>query len=320
MSFFGCAVDDEDHFHTAEDEVSHGICLEPQVPSIGEVVGTGSSDPATRLTTQPPSTEARPDAVPGSDVGERRAQIEVADSDSESGDVWAKARQRAPKKPKAKARALDVIFGQRFDRAVANVASVLLSSATAAAAAVASSTPGPKPNGGAPAPESVETPSENNAAPSKDPKPGGRDAEVTAPASRGTKRDQPEGSNEHRATRGTAGTFAGRRPPKDTEKLRIFNAKKAAWEKAKEEAKLVKGKGGSVPKHSSSQLAFIAHMTKTMKENGGGKDGFSKAAKSWRMKRPAAAHESVDEEAAASSMPADNELAAASSGVPQSAA
>ena len=42
---------------------------------------------------------------------------------------------------------------------------------------------------------------------------------------------------QERAPRGTAGTFAGRRPPKDPHKLELFMARKAAREQAKTDAR-----------------------------------------------------------------------------------
>ena len=323
MSFFGCSVDDEDQVNTAEDEVSHEICLDEEVPT--DAVGAGSSAPAT----QPPSTGASSGAVPGSDAGEHKAQIEVADSDSESSDVWAKARHRAvsDSKIKVKPRTLDQIFGQKYDRAVASVASALLASAAATVAASS-----PKFKGGTPASESagetshlptLATGASQTGAVCNEPKP---PADVTTPkASKGNKRknpgDDPDKTKFDRVPRGSAGTFAGRRPPKSPEKLQVFLAKKAAWDKAKEEAKLAKAKGNLVPKHTSSQTAFIAHMAKTMKENGGGKEGFCQAATTWRAhKRPAAAKEeqvASDDVPESSGEPASGSAAAAA-GAPQS--
>ena len=98
----------------------------------------------------------------------------------------------------------------------------------------------------------------------------------------------PEEPKKLRAAKGTAGTFAGRRPPKNPAKLELFMAKKAAWEQTKAENQ----KPGRGPlKHSDIQQAFFKHMSKYLKSNGGGKDGFRNARAAWNAakKRPAAA-------------------------------
>lgn len=53
--------------------------------------------------------------------------------------------------------------------------------------------------------------------------------------------DDDDGKPKGRAKRGTAGTWLGRRPPKDPELLKVFLMKKAQWQKQKED---MKGKQG----------------------------------------------------------------------------
>lgn len=67
-----------------------------------------------------------------------------------------------------------------------------------------------------------------------------------------------------RAPRGTAGTFAGRRPPKDPHKLQIFLAKKDAHEKAKMDAKSANKKAPSL-----RQRQCWEELSETMKNGGG---------------------------------------------------
>lgn len=107
-----------------------------------------------------------------------------------------------------------------------------------------------------------------------------------------------------RAKRGTANTFTGRRAPKNPAKLKIFMAKKAAYEQAKQEAKEAPSKGTTPPKHTKNQQAYWKYMAESMKGNGG-RSGFAVAAGTWSArKRPAAATSST---------------AGADSGVPASA-
>lgn len=79
-----------------------------------------------------------------------------------------------------------------------------------------------------------------------------------------------------RAPRGSAGTFAGRRPPKDAAKLALFNAKREAHMKAKEEAKNANKKTPSL-----RQRAYWEKLSAKMAGNG--------VVPPVAMKRPAAA-------------------------------
>ena len=244
--------------------------------------------------------------------------IATAASDSDSEDVWSKARQYTPPaKPKGKAKAnspltLDDLFGsaKKYDKAVAQVASNLLNAATKVATGPQKLAPQPvAPPAAAPAAdaaaplaaapaastkkgrgkisliEQVSVASKKPVAPPAAKKPVAPPAAPLAPdGAAGT----PEEPKKLRAAKGTAGTFAGRRPPKNPAKLELFMAKKAAWEQTKEENQ----KTGRAPlKHSENQQAFFKHMSKYLKSNGGGKDGFRNARAAWNAakKRPAAA-------------------------------
>ena len=72
-------------------------------------------------------------------------------------------------------------------------------------------------------------------------------------------------------------------------KLELFNAKKAAWEKTKKQ-----NQRKTTPlHHSNTQKAFFDHMSKCLKTNGGGQNGFRATRAAWNgiaaMKRQAAA-------------------------------
>ena len=79
-----------------------------------------------------------------------------------------------------------------------------------------------------------------------------------------------------RAPRGSAGTFGGRRPPKDPSKLALFEARKAAHAKAKEDAKDGEGKCPSL-----RQAQYWNHLSENLKAGNG--------MKAQAFKRPAAA-------------------------------
>ena len=90
-------------------------------------------------------------------------------------------------------------------------------------------------------------------------------------------RDMGDTEKPARRARGTAGTFAGRRPPKDAEKLTLFLAKKAAYEKEKADTKEKQEKKSSGARSPSmSQKDFWVHMSESLKGNGGS-DGFKEA-------------------------------------------
>ena len=126
-----------------------------------------------------------------------------------------------------------------------------------------------------------------------------------------------DGELKTRAKRGTANTFAGRRAPKDPAKLQIFMAKKAAYEKAKQEAKEASSKGLTPPKHTENQQAYWKHMSESTKANGG-RSGFADAVGKWSArKRPAAATSST---AGADSGVPSSVTAGADSGVPSNTA
>lgn len=236
--------------------------------------------------------------------------IATAASDSDSEDVWSKARQYTPPaKPKGKAKAnspltLDDLFGsaKKYEKAVAQVASNLLNAATKVATGPQKLAPQPVAQlAAAPAADAAALLA---AAPAASTKKGrgkislieqvsvaSKELRLLTPAvplapdgAAGT----PEEPKKLRAAKGTAGTFAGRRPPKNPAKLELFMAKKAAWAQTKAENQ----KPGRGPlKHSENQQAFFKHMSKYLKSNGGGKDGFRNARAAWNAakKRPAAA-------------------------------
>lgn len=107
--------------------------------------------------------------------------------------------------------------------------------------------------------------------------------DATASAKQEAQPDATASAKPARAARGTAGTFAGRRPPKDPTKLLLFEAKKSAFlslrahERENREA-------------TTEQKTFWKFMSDRLKE-AGGTTGFKEAAQEWGSirKRPAAA-------------------------------
>lgn len=107
--------------------------------------------------------------------------------------------------------------------------------------------------------------------------------DATASAKPEAQPDATASAKPARAARGAAGTFAGRRPPKDPAKLLLFEAKKSAFlslrahERENREA-------------TTEQKAFWKFMSDKLKE-AGGTTGFKDAAQEWGSirKRPAAA-------------------------------
>ena len=93
----------------------------------------------------------------------------------------------------------------------------------------------------------------------------------------GNKTDKPQPK---RAPRGSAGTFGGRRPPKDPSKLALFEARKAAHAKAKKDAKDGEGNCPSL-----RQAQYWQHLSDNLKAGNGMKEQALKQV----LKRPAAA-------------------------------
>ena len=74
--------------------------------------------------------------------------------------------------------------------------------------------------------------------------------------------EEPDSAQKTRAKRGTAGTFQGRRPPKDKDKLQKFLDDKRAWEEGRTE-RLRPRSGPRVVKKSEKQVAyqnFVKHF------------------------------------------------------------
>ena len=93
---------------------------------------------------------------------------------------------------------------------------------------------------------------------------------------------KPKGPDKkRRAPRGTAGTFAGRRPPTDPEKLEIYDKMREDYDRLRMEA------AGSRRKVSISQSAYYDHMRAAMTEMGTeapAQERFRQAAKLYRCK------------------------------------
>ena len=96
-----------------------------------------------------------------------------------------------------------------------------------------------------------------------------------------------------RAPRGSAGTFGGRRPPKDPSKLALFEARRAAHLKAKEDAKDGAGKCPSL-----RQAQYWKHLSENLKAGNG--------MKAQTMKRPAAAVDEATSPTTKKNKPKDN--------------
>ena len=99
--------------------------------------------------------------------------------------------------------------------------------------------------------------------------------------------DPPKEARPTRKSRGTAGTFAGRRPPKNPVKLKLFEAKKDAYMHQQKLAKEELTNSGAVKTPTMKQHAFWNHMSKCLKGSGG-PEGFKAATAQWVNKQPAA--------------------------------
>ena len=96
------------------------------------------------------------------------------------------------------------------------------------------------------------------------------------------------GDKKARCKRGEAGTFAGRRPPKNEEKLKVFNQLKEEFNKAKKDCKdqlKVKSKSGG--DSTANQQEFWTFVQKHMKEQKAGttQNRLSAAAAAWRAQK-----------------------------------
>ena len=87
-------------------------------------------------------------------------------------------------------------------------------------------------------------------------------AKVLFPGGRNTPPKPRSADKKPRAERGTAGTFAGRRPPKDAEKLAQYEMMKADYKKVQAEIQ------SSGKKISLSQSAYWTHMKKKLDADG----------------------------------------------------
>lgn len=88
-----------------------------------------------------------------------------------------------------------------------------------------------------------------------------------------------------RAARGSAGTFAGRRPPKNPTKLAFYNQLKQDYEKTMKEIKSTPKNGKKTKPATMSQESFWQHMRSAMKKDAGSpQERFAKGAKEFRAK------------------------------------
>ena len=261
-----------------------GSGVPPQKPGSG--VSPGVPSAGSGVPPQKPSTS--------SGVPKCEPVVDVASDESDSEDCWAKVRRLTAKKSKSK---LDQVFERSYDNQVTKLAAKLLTDASKKARKTHSQDVTP------PA-KCRRSSREDVTSVPKQPRPAKTDAdqpESKADAMQGENLDfdaekeppdeeaEPELPKKKRAVRGSANTFAGRRPPRDPARLELFMAKKAAWEQAQKDRKEAKTQGTVSPKWSENQKKFWKHMSDTIKQQGGGKDAFRAAVSQWPGKQAAAA-------------------------------
>ena len=88
------------------------------------------------------------------------------------------------------------------------------------------------------------------------------------------------------ATRGTKGTFGGRRPPKHPALLAIFEKQKAEYLAEKEKQRLMRMHTRKRPYHTPSQLEYQAwHRTFNRSTSSSSRVAFVEAAAAWQVER-----------------------------------
>ena len=316
-SLFGADESDDECPRLPKDGESASSSSGAQVlqPSSGVPESQGHGAPVLQPSSGVPSSQGHGASI-------LAPQIDVAASESESEDIWAKVKPKELK-PKGQRPTLSEIFTNAYQAKVNKLASQMLNAASKAAKQAG--TEAAKAPEAATVPESVSTAAAGNGAKPDGVKPDGPDSGrmpgkpagkkpsgekvekvgKIAAASPETPRAPTTETSTIRAPRGTANTFAGRRPPKDPAKLAVFMAKRDAYQKAKEEAKALRSKGVPAPRHSDNQKEFMAHMADVIKKQGGGRDAFKTAAGSWTAKKRPAAAPPCSRETAKQNSPSD---------------
>ena len=288
---FGATSDSED------DPMPSAVAQEPSA-STGEPPRAPQPSAGTNAKTSAPAV---------------RQRTVVVVSESESEDPWASARACLKTRPpqQQKKKKAQTPRSQSVDRTITKsvnditsavagaiagvVQAQLQASASQASAAPASGTP-------APASAAAAAPKVDDAAPPpapSDPRPVVPASEaVMLPEARekqcAAADEEQAGKKSGRKQRGTAGTFAGRRPPKNPTKLKLFVAQRAAYFAEKARVKADRDKGVKTPTANMSD--FMKHMSNNLAVSGG-TDGFKNALASWSskkavMKKPAASTQS----------------------------
>jgi hypothetical protein len=223
------------------------------------------------------------DAVP-----EPAGATVILQSDSESEDVWSRVRVKrtraAPKKSAgttfANSIGKAVAAALTAGMAIAASPSALEAACPSAMVDAAAAGAAQKKNG-----KLADSPNEG-----RSDKPAGTDKGKPVDPSKEAKAepdDPPKEAKHTRKSRGTAGTFAGRRPPKDPVKLKLFEAKKDAYMHQQKLAKEGPTGSGAVKTPTMKQHAFWDHMSKCLKGSGG-PEGFRAATAEWVNKQQAA--------------------------------
>lgn len=85
-----------------------------------------------------------------------------------------------------------------------------------------------------------------------------------------------------RAPKGSAGTFQGRRPPKDPKKLAKFLEEKKAWDEGRTER--LRPRGAPRPRKSANQVNYARHLQEFPVEPGvSSREWMKQAAATWRV-------------------------------------
>ena len=276
-----------------------GSGVPPQKPGSG--VSPGVPSAGSGVPPQKPSTS--------SGVPKCEPVVDVASDESDSEDCWAKVRRLTAKRSNSK---LDQVFARSYDNQVTKLAAKLLTDASKKARTTHSPdvTPPAKRKRSEEVtsvpkqPRRAKTDADKPEQPAEPDAMQGENLDFDAEKELPDEDSEPELPKKQRAARGSANTFAGRRPPKDSARLELFMAKKAAWEQAQKDRKEARTQGTVSPKWSENQQKFWKHMSDTIKQQGGGKDAFKAAVSQWSgkqaiCKRPAAATTASSSSAAA---------------------
>ena len=250
----------------------------------------------------PPEAQCAGSGVPpqkpstSSGVPKCEPVVDVASDESDSEDCWAKVRRLTAKRSNSK---LDQVFARSYDNQVTKLAAKLLTDASRKARTTHSQdvTPPAKRTRSSreevtsvpKQPRRAKTDADQPDQPAKPDAMQGDNFDFDAEKEPPDEEFEPELPKKQRAVRGSANTFAGRRPPRDPARLELFMAKKAAWEQAQKDRKEAKTQGTVSPKWSENQKKFWKHMSDTIKQQGGGKDAFRAAVSQWSGKQAAAA-------------------------------